>query len=87
MGGHGERGPRLDPLKGGIKAGIEGWAPFSLCHRVSQNKRILLSEGSRLEVVRPEEQMVQGTDTGGGGHLHFAEGGVAFNTSKRLVSR
>lgn len=22
-----ERGPRLDPLNGGIKAGIEGWAP------------------------------------------------------------
>lgn len=30
----------------------------------SSNKRILLSDGGRAEVGRPEEQMVQGTATG-----------------------
>lgn len=58
--------------------------PLSLCSRVSQNKRILLSDGSRMEVVRPEEQMVQGTATER--HLHSAKGSVAFNASACLVS-
>lgn len=79
-GGRRERRPRLDPLNEGIKAGIERWAPpsLSLCSRVSQNKRILLSDGSRMEVVRP-----RGTD--GAGDCYW-ETPALCNTSTCLVS-
>lgn len=60
-----------------------GMGPISLCSRVSQNKRILLSDGSHMEVVLPRNRWCRGLPLGD--TCTLLKGSAARNTSGCLV--